>query len=341
MKSYGSLSSSSEPRNKPTQMFTRTLQVAVFGICTAVCTPVLSGFINDQKDTRNQKKDQKQSGPDGAIRLHSDLVVLNVTVTGANGQYVSGLASKDFFVFEDGEPQTLDSLSSEEAPFAAAILIDMSGSMEYKFGMVRGAAASFLDHIGGDDQVAVYGFNSKIRQFQDFSNARDISDYIWDARAERETRLYDCMQEAVEALAKRPEKRRAEVIISDGWDTFSKATRDSVVKHAVDEAVTMYTVDITDDELLNGGGEGANGLRRGRSELQEIARQTGGRYVHSPKGDQIEDAFTGLVEELRKQYTLTYYSTNAKRDGRWRKLEVRLLQGGASPRTKAGYYAPK
>src|SRR5215471_3794102 len=197
MKSYGSLSSSSEPRNRPTQMFSRTLQVAAFGICTAFCTPVLPGFISDQKDTRNQKNDQKQSASDQAIRLHSDLVVLNVTVTGANGQYVSGLAPKDFFVFEDGQPQTLDSLSSDEAPFAAAILIDMSGSMEYKFGMVRGAAASFLEHIREDDQVAVWGFNNKIRQFQDFSDSRNISDYIWDAKAEETTRLFDCTQTAI------------------------------------------------------------------------------------------------------------------------------------------------
>src|SRR5215469_644658 len=277
-------------------MSRRLLHPVIFILCTAaVFTPVLTESVAGQNQIAQQeKKDHKGSAPDQTIRLHSDLVVLNVTVTDVNGRYQSGLAPKDFYIFEDGQPQTIDSLTSEEAPFAAAILIDMSGSMEYKFGMVRGAAASFLEHIGGDDQVAVYGFNSKIRQFQDFSNARDISDYIWDAKAERETRLYDCMQEAVEALAKRPEKRRAEVIISDGWDTFSKATRESVVKHAVNEAVTMYTIDLTDDELLNGGGEGANGLRRGRSELQEIARQTGGRYMHSPKGDQIEDAFTGF-----------------------------------------------
>ena len=302
-----------------------------------ICIPVCGGYLAGQKEGKNQK----ESGSDQAIRLHSDLVVVNATVTDAKGLYASGLAQKDFYIFEDGQPQSVGSMSTEEAPFAAAILIDMSGSMEYKFGMVRGAAASFLEHISGDDQVAVYGFNIKIRQFQDFSNARDISDYNWDAKAERETRLYDCMQEGIEALAKRPEKRRAEVIISDGWDTFSKASRDSVVRRAVNEAVTMYTIDLTDDELLTGSGEGANGLRRGRMELQEIARQTGGRYVHSPKGDQIEEAFTGLVEELRKQYTLTYYSTNGKRDGRWRKLEVRVIQPGLSARTKSGYYAPK
>jgi Ca-activated chloride channel family protein len=307
-------------------------------LCVAVFWVPVCGGVQKEKSDR---KDLKDNGADQAIRLHSDLVVLNVTVTDARGRYATGLGAKDFYIFEDGQPQSVSSISTEEAPFAAAILIDMSGSMEYKFGMVRGAAASFLEHITGDDQVAVYGFNIKIRQFQDFSNAKDISDYIWDAKAERETRLYDCMQEGIEALAKRPEKRRAELIISDGWDNFSKATRDSVVKRAVNETVSMYTIDLTDDELLNGTGEGPNGLRRGRMELQEIARQSGGRYVHSPKGDQIEEAFTGVVEELRNQYTLTYYSTNPKRDGRWRKLEVRVVQPGLSARTKSGYNAPK
>lgn len=301
-----------------------------------MCAVVLGGW-----GPRQNRANQKEAASDQAIKLHSDLVVVNLTVTDARGQYASNLSPKDFSILEDGQPQSVTWMSTEESPFAAAILIDMSGSMEYKFGMVRGAAASFLEHITGDDQVAVYGFNSKIRQFQDFSNSRDISDYIWDAKAERETRLYDCMQEAVEALAKRPEKRRAELIISDGWDTFSKASRDTVVKRAVNEGVTIYTIDLTDDELLYGTGEGPNGLRRGRSELQEIARQTGGRYVHSPKGDGIEDAFTGVVQELRNQYTLTYYSTNIKRDGRWRKLEVRAMQSGLNTRAKSGYYAPK
>src|SRR5258708_2487885 len=161
----------------------RLLHPAFSILCAAmICIPVSSGYVAGQKE----KKDQKEQGSDQAIRLHSDLVVVNVTVTDAKGRYANGLAPKDFWVFEDGGLQSVGSMSTEEAPFAAAILIDMSGSMEYKFGMVRGAAASFLEHISGDDQVAVYGFNIKIRQFQDFSNARDISDYIWDAKAERE-----------------------------------------------------------------------------------------------------------------------------------------------------------
>ncbi|HVG20850.1 MAG TPA: VWA domain-containing protein, partial [Blastocatellia bacterium] len=189
-----------------------------------------------QQMTREAARDQQQrgqevGGQDDPLRLHSDLVVVTVTVTDAKGNYAHGLSLKDFALSEDNTPQSLESFSAEEAPFAAAILIDMSGSMEYKFGLVRGAAASFVEHIRDSDQVAVYGFNNKVRQFQDFTNARDISEYIWDAKAEDMTRLYDGLDEAINALATRPEKRRAIVLITDGCDTTSRnASLDSVMK---------------------------------------------------------------------------------------------------------------
>ncbi len=276
------------------------------------------------------------------MRLHSDLVVVSVTVTDAAGQYAHGLTAKDFALFEDDAPQKINSFSAEEAPFAAAILIDMSGSMGYKFGLVRGAAASFVERIRDNDQVAVYGFNNKIKQFQDFTNLRDISEYIWDAKAEDQTRLYDCMDEAIAALAKREEKRRAILLISDGCDTQSgKATFDSVMKKALAEGITVYAVDLIEDEAMMTSATEAMALRRGRGEMKEFADKTGGRYVHSPQGDKLEEEFTNVVDELRNQYTLTYYPTNTKRDGRWRKIAVTTSKSGLAIRARRGYYAPK
>ncbi len=285
---------------------------------------------------------KKPAGQDDPIKLHADLVVVSVTVTDSQGQYVHGLNQKDFHLIEDGSRQEIDSFSSEEAPFAAAILFDMSGSMEYKFGMVRGAAASFLEQIRENDQVAVYGFNNQVRQFQEFSDSRLITDYIWDTKAEDSTRLYDCMSEALDALAKREEKRRAILLISDGWDSSSrKASLDSVLKKAFAAGVIVYSVDLIDDDQMRGSGSHIQYLRRGRSEMKQMAEQTGGRYIHSPQGDKLEDSFSNIVEELRNQYTLSYYSTNDKRDGRWRKLGVAVSREGALVRSRKGYYAPK
>ena len=285
---------------------------------------------------------QKPADQDDAVRLHSDLVVLTVTVTDAAGQYAHGLKDKDFTVFEDGAPQTVSSFFAEESPFAAAILMDMSASMETKFGMVRAAAASFIDHIRDDDQVAVYGFNNKVRLFQEFTNTRDISEYVWEAEAEGNTRMYDCMNDALEALLKREEKRRAILLISDGWDSSSqKASLDSVMKKALSAGVTVYTIDLVDDNMMLGGTKEVMYLRRGRKEMQDFAEQTGGRYIRSPQGDKLDEGFTNIVDELRNQYTLLYYSTNQKRDGRWRKLSVATARQGFSTRSRRGYYAPK
>jgi Ca-activated chloride channel family protein len=295
-----------------------------------------SGTFQDTKRQDKKKQNQDQ------MVLHSDLVVVNATVTDGDGNYAHGLTAKDFTVTEDVARQTIDTFSAEEAPFAAAILLDMSASMETKFGMARGAAAGFLEQIREDDQVSVYGFNIKVRQIQEFSNLRDITDYVWDLRAEDNTRLYDCMDQALDALAERPERRRAIVLISDGADTrSSKASRDSVLKKAFASGVTIYTIDLIDDNFLLGSGSAAAEYSRGRKELQEFARQSGGNYIHTPQGEVIDRGFTGIVEELRNQYTITYYSTNNKRDGRWRALAVRVARPGLSVRTRKGYYAPK
>lgn len=313
--------------------------------CIAVLLAFFStnAFSNRLYQDKPPKQDKRQSqDTDEPVKLHSDLVVVNLTVTDASGQYARGLSIKDFTVLEDNTPQSINSFLAEEASFAAAILIDMSGSMDYKFGLARGGAASFVDHIRDNDQVAVYGFNNKVKLVQDFSDLRDISEYVWDAKAENDTRLYDCADEAIAALEKRAEKRRAILLISDGWDTSSsKASFDSVIKKALAAGIVMYSIDLIDDNARVGNASWVLGLRRGQTEMKEFASQTGGRYVYSPQGDKLEEAFTNIVDELRNQYTLTYYPTNQKRDGRWRKLSVGLSRQGLMTRARKGYWALK
>ena len=308
-------------------------------IAMLLAVPVLPESIGqDKKTTRSET----QKRDDDGVRLHSDLVVVNLIVTDAKGEYAHGLSVNDFTVMEDDVGQPIDTFLAEETPFAAAILIDMSGSMDYKFSLVRAAAASFVDHIRENDQVAVYGFNDKIKLLQDFSDLRDISDYVWDARAENMTRLYDCASEAIAALEQRPEKRKAILVISDGCDTTShKASFESVMKKALADGITIYAVDLIENTSRIGSGSAVMELRRGQNEMKEFASQTGGRYVHSPQGDKLEEAFINIVDEMRNQYTLTYYPTNQKRDGRWRRLSVNLSRQGLMTRTRKGYWAPK
>jgi Ca-activated chloride channel family protein len=326
------------PRNAIEAMILATILLSPHLITAGAQPPAVA----ERGAHQSSGKNNPQKPADDALSLHSDLVVVNITVIDAAGQYAHGLTARDFVVGEDNTMQKLDSFAAEEAPFAAAVLIDMSGSMEYKFGLVRAAAATFVDHIRDNDQVAVYGFNNTVRRFQDFTNVRDISEYIWDATARDNTRMYDCMDEAIDALAKRQEKRRAMLLISDGCDTTSsKASENSVIKKALSAGVTIYSVDLIEDSALMGGGSAATGLQRGRGEMKQFSSETGGRYVHSPQGDKLEEAFTNIVDELRNQYTLTYYSSNPKRDGRWRRLTVKVSRPGLSARTRKGYWAAK
>src|ERR1043166_7609934 len=102
---------------------------------------------------------------DDVIRVNTDLVVLNITVTDKGGQYVKGLKASDFKVYEDGvevKPDMISSFSLQESPYAAVVLLDSSGSMEERFTLARSAAIRFLDGLRDEDVAAVYRFDSKV-----------------------------------------------------------------------------------------------------------------------------------------------------------------------------------
>ncbi len=322
--------------------FRAILKTSFMAFVAAMLFASFNALTTAESKQNKKSPDEQKNEQDEPLRLNTDLVVVSVTVTDEAGKYAHGLQAKDFALTEDGVAQTINSFSAEEAPFAAAILVDMSGSMSYKFGLVRAAAASFVEQIRDNDQVAVYGFNNKVKQFQDFSNARDITDYLWDAEAKETTKLYDCLSEAIDALAARAEKRRAILLISDGCDTSSqKASLDSVMKKALAAGVTIYTVDLIDNSEMTGNSNVIMMMQRGRGDMKEFANQTGAQYVHSPKGDNLQETLSNIIEELRNQYTLTYYTTNNKRDGRYRKINVVLSNPKLSVRARRGYYAAK
>ena len=101
---------------------------------------------------------------DDVVRVQTDLVVLNVTATNQTGDYVHGLRRADFKVFEDGREHEITNFSVEETPFAVALLLDVSGSMEGRVSLARSAAIRFLDGLRAEDVAAVYSFHSKVEQ---------------------------------------------------------------------------------------------------------------------------------------------------------------------------------
>jgi Ca-activated chloride channel family protein len=275
---------------------------------------------------------------DDVVRVTTDNVVLNLTVTDKAGQYVKGLKLSDFKVYEDGvevKPEMIASFSLHESPYAAVVLLDSSGSMEARFTLARSAAIRFLDGLREEDVAAVYRFDSKVERVQEFSSGRDLAPMAYAIRAKGMTTLNDAVVEAARILAERPEHRKAIVILSDGMDTYSKATSEKAVETALAVGASIFAVDMSD---LNIGGSTG---RQGAAQLRGFAERTGGRFAATPGGQALRDTFAGIAEELGHQYTIAYRPVNTNRDGKWRKLEVKLSREDLMVRTRKGYRGPK
>ena len=271
---------------------------------------------------------------DDVVRVNTDLVVLNVTVTDKAGQYVKGLKKSDFKIYEDGvevKPEAIASFALQEAPYAAVVLIDSSGSMEARFSLARSAAIRFLDGLRPEDVAAVYRFDSKVERVQEFSGGRDLAPTAYAIRARGMTSLNDAIVEAAKTLADRPEQRKAIVVLSDGMDTFSKATSDKAVESALAVGASIFAVDMASLEIAG------SARQQSAGQLKGFAEKTGGRLISTPGGPALRDAFTGIANELGQQYTIAYRPTNTKRDGKWRKLEVKVEREEVTVRTRKGY----
>ena len=275
---------------------------------------------------------------DDVVRVNTDLVVLNVTVTDKAGQYIPGLTISDFTIFEDGKQipaEVIASFGMHESPFASVVLIDTSGSMDNRLSLARSAAIRFLDRLRADDVAAVYKFDFKVEQVQEFSNSRDLAPMAYGLNAKGMTSLNDAIFNAAKALAARPEKRKAIVVLSDGVDTFSHVTSDKALESALAIGANIYAVDMSpiDDRHTRG--------PRSAVVLKHFAERTGGRFVSSPGGPMLREAFASIAEELGHQYTLAYRPLNRKRDGKWRKLDVQLSKKDVIVRTRKAYRAAK
>lgn len=279
--------------------------------------------------TFSQEKDED------IIDIDSSVVILNATITNENGDSIKNLTKEQFEIFEDGKKQKIAFFETQETPFAAVILIDTSGSMEMRVSMARSATIKFLDGIRSEDNVAVYNFDSKVSLVQDFSNLRDLTPQVFNLRAKGWTVLNDAVYESAKVLEKRKEKRKAIVVLSDGADTRSGRSVDKALKAALKTNATIYTVD------MSGINSGSKLRRQNQSVLKKFAKKTGGKFVKTPGGVQMRQAFENIVKDLGVQYTLGYYPQNNKKDGKWRKIELKIPNQNFYIRTREGYNAPK
>lgn len=270
---------------------------------------------------------------DDVIKVDSSLVVINAAITDSAGKSVNSIKENEVKLLENGKEQKISFFEAQTTPFAAVILIDTSGSMESRVSMARSAAMNFLDGLRIDDVASIYNFDTKVSLVQDFSNSRDIAYNAYDLKAYGYTVLNDAIYQAAGELGKRPEKRRAIIVLSDGMDTKSGKSADKALKAALAVNATIYTVD------MSGADEGGRERIQNQGVLKNFADKSGGRFVATGGGPTMREAFKNIVGELGTQYTLGFQPEI--NDGKWHTLEVIVARPNLQIRTRKGFNAVK
>src|SRR5882757_5339866 len=274
------------------------------------------------------------------IKVDVDLVLVNATVTDPMNRLVTGLEKDNFTLLEQNALQDIKYFSSEDAPISLGVIFDLSGSMGNKIQKSRDAIIEFFKTANPQDEFFLITFADKPELLADFTQSiEEIQGRLVYAIPKGRTSLLDAIYLGISKMRQAKHNKKALLIISDGGDNRSRYT-DSEIKSLVKEAdVQIYAIGIFDD--VRGTAEEV----RGPFLLSEITDTTGGRTFPVNDINELADVATKIGVELRNQYVLGYRPKNTARDGKWRKLKVKLNAPKGLPplnvHAKTGYYAPQ
>jgi VWFA-related protein len=276
------------------------------------------------------------------IRSDTTLVQINVTVTDPLNRFVTGLEKEHFRLFEDKIEQTILQFSSEDAPLSIGLVFDTSGSMGPKLQQSRRAAVEFFKTANPQDEFFLVEFNDRPELVVPFTpDTEDIQNRLSFAQSKGKTALLDGVLMGMNQMKKARNPRKAILIISDGGDNNSRYT-ETEVKNLVREAdVQIYAIGIFEPASTRS--RTAEELA-GPSLLSEIAEQTGGRHFPVENLSELPNIAEKIGIELRNQYIIGYSPKNLERNGKYRRVQVKLVQPKGLPPLRAfwrlGYYAP-
>jgi Ca-activated chloride channel homolog len=278
-----------------------------------------------------------------SFRTGVEVVSLNVTVTEGPSRYVTDLEAPNFSVFEDGVKQEVTFFTRAHLPIALSLLIDTSASMESRLETAQEAAVGFARTLRAQDLAEVVDFDSRATILQTFTNdAGQLEQAIRKTSAGGSTSMYNAIYIALKDLKRIVAtsvddiRRQAIVVLSDGEDTSSLLPFEEVLDLAKRSETVIYAIG-----LRSGEGSGASrGFREAEFVLRQLSQETGGRAFFPGAIAELPAIYKQISEELSSQYTLGYSSRNAKRDGAWRRIVVRVDRPGTSARTKQGYFGP-
>lgn len=302
-----------------------------------------------QEPTSSATPTHKGVQPQDAVetlKIETNLVPLNVTVSDRAGRAVIALKKEDFTVYENGVEQPVSYFNSEEAPASWGLVLDRSGSMMGMIGDVYRAALHIIDEGTEQDEMFIVTFNNRSELIEDFTSDRHkLENSILGLQAEGGTALYDAVYFALDHIRRGKHKKRVLMVLTDGEDNGSNLKFRKLVERAEEEGVLIYTVGMFEDmEVKLFGMRMGMGRRDARVEMEKLAEVTGARPHFPTDIEGCRNAMREIAREVSRQYSLGYYPSNRARDGKWRNIRV-VAQGDGKTtyvaRTRTGYYAPK
>jgi len=317
--------------------------LAVFSACAVVALGQ-----SDPQATAPQTEALQSST---AFRADSTLVLVPVSVTDPSNRYVLGLEKEAFHLSEDDVPQTIRFFSNEDAPLSIGLLVDVSGSMGAKLDTSRRAVIEFLKTLNAADEAFLVDFSDRAELAVPLtSKAGEIEDKLTSVTSGGLTAMLDAVHTGLQEMKRAKNPRKALLIISDGGDNNSRFTATEIEDLVREADVQIYAMGVFEPVLSFGLGKAGAAAGLGAAEisgpklLAEIADQTGGRALAATSLRDLPSIAERIGIELRNQYVLAYSPVNKNRDGKYRKVQVKLDQPKALPalkaRWRAGYYAP-
>lgn len=292
------------------------------------------------------------------FKIEVNLVDLLFTVKDKNGNLVPHLTKNDCSVQEDKVPQTLKSFVAETSqPLTLGILLDTSGSQMRVLQLEKDAGSQFLERvIKPKDEAFLLGVDVNVDLLQDLtSSTRLLTRALSKAEINagvglgpgpvptshpRGTLLYDAVYLASREKLTQENGRKALILLTDGEDQGSRVKIEEAIAAAQKANAVVYVILIADVEGYLDQGIGYFGY----SPMKKLAEETGGRVINVGNNNKkLVAAFGQIEDELRTQYLLTYTSTNANRDGKFRRISVECRgdkDNDLKVQVRKGYYAP-
>jgi len=273
-----------------------------------------------------------------------EIINLSLSVTDAQNNFVTSLGEGDFAVFEDGIRQELSLFTHENLPISMVIMIDTSASMEEKLATAQAAATRFTKTLRPQDLCQIVQFNDRSTTLQPFTNDLGaLEAAIRKTEASGPTALHNSLYIALKDLMRDKKaaelRRRAIVLLSDGEDTASLVTDDQVLDLARKSEINIYAISLRPNRASD---RERQAFSQAEYLINALTRDTGGRAFFPASLGELDAVYDRIAEELRTLYSIGYVSSNARRDGKWRRIVVRVPdREGITVRHKLGYYAPK